>query len=100
MAELGQFNLQLTLEGLRALGKNIEDQAGTIEHPAFQLAFEVSLLGWRQGMIEQHHVDLPGRDLGRDFLEFDVAGGAVPLGDIVDLALRAFGPPLYVRRCP
>ena len=55
--QLSQFNLQLALVRLRPLGKDIEDQAGAIHHPALQDALQVALLHRRQGMVDQHQVN-------------------------------------------
>ena len=41
MLQLRQFDLQLAFVALRALGKNIQDQAGTVDHAAFQLLFRL-----------------------------------------------------------
>ena len=42
MPELRQFNLQFAFRTARAAGKNIQDQAGTIQHAAFDRFFQVS----------------------------------------------------------
>jgi len=60
VAQLSQFHLQLALEGTRPLGENVENQAGAIQYPAFQLAFEVALLARGERMVDQQHLDLVG----------------------------------------
>ncbi len=54
--ELGQLHLQLAFKGARPLGKDIEDQAGAIQHPAGEHPFQVTFLAGRQGVVEDHHV--------------------------------------------
>ena len=45
MLQLGQLDLQLALVALGALRKDVEDQAGTVEHPHIQALFQIALLG-------------------------------------------------------
>ena len=48
MLQLRQLHLQLALVGAGALGKNIQNQAGAIQHPALQLCSRLrSWLGLR-----------------------------------------------------
>jgi hypothetical protein len=55
--KLGQFDLQLSLVTLRTLRKNIQYQAGTVQHAALEALFEVALLGGGEVMIEDHERD-------------------------------------------
>ncbi len=58
--QLRQLHLQLPLRGMRALGENIQDQPGAIEHLHVQHLFQVALLRGRQLPIEDDQ-----RGLGR-----------------------------------
>jgi hypothetical protein len=51
---LSQLNLQLALKGTGALRKNIENETGPINDAAPEHAFEISLLGCTQGVINKH----------------------------------------------
>ena len=55
MLQLRQLDLQFTFIGTSALGKNIKNQSGSIQHPALQLFFQVTFLGGRKSVIKQHH---------------------------------------------
>ena len=44
MLQLGQLDLQLALVALGALREDVEDQAGTVEHPHVQALFQIALL--------------------------------------------------------
>ena len=53
MLELGQFHLQLAFGTLGTQGKDIEDQAGAIDHPAVERPlFQISFLGGEMFVIE------------------------------------------------
>ena len=58
MLELGQFHLQLTLVALGALGEDVEDQAGAVQHADIEALFQVALLGGGQRMIEDDDFEL------------------------------------------
>src|SRR5690606_9156253 len=58
--ELGQFDLQLALMGTSALGEDVENQTGTVKHPALEGALEVALLAGREGVIEDDQFSLFG----------------------------------------
>ena len=62
MIQLGQLDLQLPFMGTSALGEDIEDQTGAVDHPTFQLAFEVAFLAGRQDMVEDDQVTLARLD--------------------------------------
>ena len=66
--ELGQLDLELALEGARALGEDVEDQAGTVDHPALQQAFQVAFLGRAERMVEDDQLGLGRRDQRLEFL--------------------------------
>ena len=72
MLELRQFDLQFADVTARALGKNIKDQAGAINHPAIQLSLQIAFLDRAKGMVEQNQ---------RGFV---IRYG---LGNLIDLAL-------------
>ena len=52
--ELGQFDLQLALEGARAQREDIQDQAGAVDDPALQRPLEIALLRRAQVVVDQH----------------------------------------------
>ena len=52
VGELGQFYLKLALEGTGALGEDVQNEARAIQHPALEMALQVALLAWRQGMVK------------------------------------------------
>src|SRR5690606_18603865 len=54
--ELGKFHLELALIGSRTLGKNIENEAGTIKNPAFKEGFKIALLAGRQAVIKDNNL--------------------------------------------
>ncbi|MPN46031.1 hypothetical protein SDC9_193610 [bioreactor metagenome] len=56
MFELRQFDLQLALGARRAQREDVEDQAVAIDHPAVQVALEITLLHRRQRVIEDHQL--------------------------------------------
>ncbi len=63
MIELSQLDLQLAFVGACALGEDIEDKTGTVEHTALERTFEVALLARCQGVIEDDQIGLGGLDL-------------------------------------
>jgi hypothetical protein len=58
MFELSQLDLQLAFMTAGTLGKNIQNQASPVEHPALQGFFKIALLARGQGMIEEHDLGL------------------------------------------
>lgn len=58
MLQLSQLHLQLALMGSGSLRKDIENQAGTIQHATLYLAFKIAFLGGAEGMIEDHQLGL------------------------------------------
>ena len=54
--ELGQFDLQLAFVRSRALGEDVENQSGAIDHPAFGELLEIALLHRTQGVVDQDQV--------------------------------------------
>ena len=68
MLQLGQFDLDLAFMALRALRKNIEDQAGAVDDTDLEHPFEIALLGRRQRMIEYHEIEMSVFDRLGDFL--------------------------------
>ena len=85
VTQLGQFDLELALEGARPLGKDVEDQTGAVDHPTLKQTLQVALLGRGQGMIEDDQVGRGGRDQVLEFVglaradeEPRVGAGAAP----------------------
>jgi hypothetical protein len=58
--QLSQLDLQLAFVGTRALGEDIQDQPGAIQDATFEHAFEVALLAWREGVVEDDQFGLFG----------------------------------------
>ena len=88
--ELGQLDLQLAFETAGALREDIEDQAGTVDDPALELALEIALLARRQRRREYDQLGIVSGDGSTHFLELAAAdkvlwvralAGARDLGD-------------------
>ena len=77
MFKLRQFNLQLALGTGGTQGKDVENQAVTIHHPAFQGAFQVTLLHRRQRVVENHQLRLGGRNHGGYFIHLAFSSEAL-----------------------
>ncbi len=73
MFELRQFDLQLALVGTRPLGEDVQNQAGAIEHTAFERALEVALLAGGQRVIEDHQLGLAFLDEVMQLLDLAAA---------------------------
>jgi hypothetical protein len=92
--QLGQFDLQLALVALRALREDVEDQAGTVDHAHVEAPLQVTLLGGRQGVVEDDDLDLVGENGLRDLVGLAAADEIRRIGTV---ALRGdrgdrFGP--------
>ena len=87
MIQLGQFHLQLALVGACALGEDIQDQAGAIQHPAFQPLFQIAFLTGRQAVIEDHQFGAFGGHQRSHFVGLAAAGKQTGVGP---LALAAY----------
>ena len=72
--ELRQFHLQLANVAARALGKNIEDQAGAVDHAAIKLALQIAFLDRAQGVVEQNQRGAGIGDALGNFIDFALAG--------------------------
>ena len=68
MTELGQLHLQLALVGGRALGEDVQDEAGARQHAGLEVLLEVALLGGREGVVEDDQLRLVLGDGGGDLL--------------------------------
>ncbi len=72
--------------GARALGEDIQNQTGTIQHATFERSLEVALLARRQGVIEDHQLGLAILDEVMQLLDLATAdqelGGRLMPGDI------------------
>ncbi len=62
MLQLGEFDLQLTLEAARTLREYVEDESRTVHDPPAQLLLEVAFLGGRQRMVDQDDIGCGRRD--------------------------------------
>ena len=66
--QLRQFDLQLAFGRSRALGEDVEDQAGAVHDHRFPLVFEIALLHRREIDVEHHAAHLVLRAFD-DFLQ-------------------------------
>ena len=65
VVEMGQFDLQRALAGLRPLPENLQDQPGAVDDLGLPGAFEIALLHRRQNAIDDDEIDaLAGHPLG------------------------------------
>jgi len=71
--KLGQFNLELAFMGTGALGENIEDQAGAVDHATLEDTFEVTFLTGREDVIEDHQIGFLSMDQVAQFLDLAAA---------------------------
>ena len=87
MPVLGQLHLQLALEGAGALGEDVEDETGAIQHAAGQELLQVAFLAGAERVVHQHQIGLERLDalahLGGLAFADEVAwfGGAAAAGD-------------------
>ena len=65
---LGQLHLQLAFEGAGALGEDVQDEAGAIQHPAAQELLQVAFLAGAEGVVDQHQIGAERLDALRHFL--------------------------------
>ncbi len=68
MLQLRKLHLQLTFEAARTLRKDVEDEAGAIEHATLEQRLEIALLARRECVIEQHQVGAGRSNEPTDFL--------------------------------
>src|SRR5260221_13802672 len=68
MRELRQLDLQFSLKTSCPLGKDVENQAVTIQNSTVRQFLEIALLTGSQGLIDQHDVGIVGIRAGFDFL--------------------------------
>ena len=73
VVKLSQFNLELAFMGTGALGENIENQAGTVNHATLENTFEVTFLTGREDVIEDHQIGFFGVDQVAKFLDLAAA---------------------------
>ncbi|RMU40499.1 hypothetical protein ALP29_05226 [Pseudomonas syringae pv. avii] len=71
--KLGQFDLELAFMGTGALGENVENQAGTVDHATLENTFEVTFLTGREGVIEDHQIGFFGMNQVAQFLDLAAA---------------------------
>src|SRR3546814_5624352 len=51
-----------------ALAKNLQDQTGPVDHLGAERLFEIALLDWRDGAVDDHELGvLPGDVRGKSF---------------------------------
>jgi hypothetical protein len=69
MLQLRQFNLQFAFMGAGALGENVQNQAGPVEHATFQCTLEITFLAGGKAVIEEHQFRLVGSHSGGDLFK-------------------------------
>ena len=75
VAQLRQLHLELAFFGPRPLGKDVENQLGTVEHLHFKASFQIASLCRRQLVVEDDEI---GLDVADDSFElFDLSGPKV-----------------------
>ena len=82
MPQLGKLDLQLAFMAVRTLGEDVQDQPGTINDPAFQVALQVALLHRAELMVHQHQIGASGIGGSLHFLQLaaaDQGGGVRPV---------------------
>jgi hypothetical protein len=69
VAERGKLHLQHTFAGARAVGKDLQDQAGAVQKLAAPGLFEVALLHRRHRTVDQDKADPVGFDPGLQLVD-------------------------------
>ncbi len=82
MLELGQFHLQLAFVAAGALGEDVQDQAGAIQHAAFQEFLQVALLAGRKRIVDQYQIRAGGFGRGLDLFQLAAADQGGRIGPI------------------
>ncbi len=109
--ELGKLDLQAPLMGLRAAGKDIEDQRGAVDDHDIELTLEVALLGGAKLAVDQDDVVAERLAQLLDLLQLAFAdvGAGVRVSELLrdradDLDIDRLGQPRQllerVSRCP
>src|SRR5579863_52555 len=73
VVELREFDLQLAFAAAGMARKNIENELGTVDHPALRVLLNVALLNRRQVAIENNQRSVFGIGLGQNFVELAAA---------------------------
>ena len=73
MLQLGQFHLQLALEGARPQGKNIQYQASPVNDAPFKCAFQVFFLAGTELVINKHKLRIDLLDQCQQLVELATA---------------------------
>ena len=73
MLQLGQLHLQLAFEAARALGEDVQDQPGAVEHAALEELLQVAFLARAQRMVDQDQVGAGGIGRGLDLVQLAAA---------------------------
>ena len=82
VAQLRQFHLQLAFVAARALGEDVQDQAGAVQHAALQEFLQIAFLAGREREVDQHQVGA-GRVGGRlHFLQLAAADQRGGIGTV------------------
>ena len=80
--EPSELHLQLALAGLRALGEDLEDQLGAIEHAPAERLLEVSLLRRRKLVVEDDRGGLQRLGGAQDLPDLAAAGVELRIGPL------------------
>ncbi len=68
-----QLHLELSFTGARMTGKDVEDELGAIDHPQVEHALQVTLLRWRQLVIEDDQIGRTRSDSAFQLLQLSTA---------------------------
>jgi hypothetical protein len=82
MLKLRQFDLQLAFGTGCALGKDVENQTGSVDHTTFEFALKIPFLGRRQFMVENHQIGRASSQHCGNLLNFSLAGKRFGIGTL------------------
>ncbi|MCW0462736.1 hypothetical protein NB717_003804 [Xanthomonas sacchari] len=71
--QLGQFDLQLAFVAARALGEDVQDQPGAVDHAPLQVFLQVALLAGAERVVDQNQVGTAGVGGGLDLFQLAAA---------------------------
>ena len=89
-----QFDLQHAFAGGGPVGEDFEDQAGAVQQFDLPRLFQIALLYWRDGAVDQDQLDLVGLDPGAQFLDLALAEqhAGMRVGQAHDVSARHVQP--------
>jgi hypothetical protein len=96
VAQLGQFDFELALVGACALGEDVEDQRGAVQHPALARFLDIAFLDRAQWAADQHEVRAVHIHRLGEFLDLSLANEIPRVGAVT--GRREHGHDLGTRR--